>query len=322
MNRDEYIMSRLLEHYQQIKDKYEVVGIFIQGSQNYNLDIYDEDYKSDIDTKAIVLPSFDDIISNKDPVSTTLVLDNNEHIDVKDIRIMFNTFLKQNINFIEILFTKYKIMNPKYKELFNPMFINREKIAHYDINKALNCQCGMSQEKYVALKHPYPTIKDKIDKYGYDPKQLHHIIRMNDFIKKYVKGVSYEQCLIPDDPQELIDIKKGIYPLHEAEIKAQLVNKDTYEIAKANISEDNKRDEEVIEILNKVKENILKKRFKEELIDKEYEGYLIKEIKECEQLLEQEDEDDYYNQSVEARKVALCDALREYRIKDYYEKKE
>ena len=45
MNRDEYIMNRLLEHYQQIKDKYEVVGIFIQGSQNYNLDIYDEDYK-------------------------------------------------------------------------------------------------------------------------------------------------------------------------------------------------------------------------------------------------------------------------------------
>lgn len=322
MNRDEYIMSRLLEHYQQIKDKYEVVGIFIQGSQNYNLDIYDEDYKSDIDTKAIVLPSLEDIISNKDPVSTTLVLDNNEHIDVKDIRIMFNTFLKQNINFIEILFTKYKIMNPKYKELFNPMFINREKIAHYDINKALNCQCGMSQEKYIALKHPYPTIKDKIDKYGYDPKQLHHIIRMNDFIKKYVKGVPYEQCLIPDDPQELIDIKKGIYSLYEAEIKAQLVNKETYEIAKANISEDNKRDEEVIEILNKVKENILKKRFKEELIDKEYESYLIKEIKECEQLLEQEDEDDYYNQSVEARKVALCDALREYRIKDYYEKKE
>ena len=322
MNRDEYIMSRLLEHYQQIKDKYEVVGIFIQGSQNYNLDIYDEDYKSDIDTKAIVLPSFDDIISNKDPVSTTLVLDNNEHIDIKDIRIMFNTFLKQNINFIEILFTKYKIMNPKYKELFNPMFINREKIAHYDINKALTCQCGMSQEKYIALKHPYPTIKDKIDKYGYDPKQLHHIIRMNDFIKKYVKGVPYEQCLIPDDPQELIDIKKGIYSLYEAEIKAQLVNKETYEIAKANISEDNKRDEEVIEILNKVKENILKKRFKEELIDKEYENYLIKEIKECEQLLEQEDEDDYYNQSVEARKVALCDALREYRIKDYYEKKE
>lgn len=322
MNRDEYIMNRLLEHYQQIKDKYEVVGIFIQGSQNYNLDIYDEDYKSDIDTKAIVLPSLEDIISNKDPVSTTLVLDNNEHIDVKDIRIMFDVFLKQNINFIEILFTKYKIMNPKYKELFNPMFINREKIAHYDINKALNCQCGMSQEKYIALKHPYPTIKDKIDKYGYDPKQLHHIIRMNDFIKKYVKGVPYEQCLIPDDPQELIDIKKGIYSLYEAEIKAELTNKETYEIAKAKISEDNKRDEEVIKILNKVKENILKKRFKEELIDKEYENYLIKEIKECEQLLEQEDEDDYYNQSVEARKVALCDALREYRIKDYYEKKE
>ena len=41
------------------------------------------------------------------------------------------------------------------------------------------------QRKLKALKHPYPTIVDKINKYGYDPKQLHHILRMNDFIKKY-----------------------------------------------------------------------------------------------------------------------------------------
>ena len=41
-------------------------------------------------------------------------MENNEHIDVKDIRLMFDNFKKQNINFLEILFTKFGIVNEKY----------------------------------------------------------------------------------------------------------------------------------------------------------------------------------------------------------------
>ena len=65
------------------------------------------------------------------------------------------------------------------------MLDNAEEVAHIDRNQAIRCMAGMSKEKLKALKHPYPTIVDKINKYGYDPKQLHHILRMNDFIKKY-----------------------------------------------------------------------------------------------------------------------------------------
>ena len=61
---------------------YEVAALFIQGSQNYGLDEYSDNYKSDVDTKAIVLPSFQDFVCGKAPVSTTIILDNNEHIDV------------------------------------------------------------------------------------------------------------------------------------------------------------------------------------------------------------------------------------------------
>lgn len=146
MDRDTYIFKRINEHYKEIKDKYEVVGIFLQGSQNYGLDIYDEDYKSDIDTKAIILPTLEDIVSNATPISTTIVLDNNEHIDLKDIRIMFDTFKKQNVNFIEILFTKFRIINPKYKDLWEQLVARREEIARLDYNKGLNCQAGMSQQ--------------------------------------------------------------------------------------------------------------------------------------------------------------------------------
>jgi len=265
MDRDTYIFDRLFEHYSEIKDKYEVVGIFVQGSQNYGLDIYDDDYKSDIDTKAIVLPSFEDVVYGRPPISTTLVRENNEHIDIKDVRVMLDTFKKQNINFLEILFTKFKIINPKYKDLIQPLFDYNERIARLDINKGLNCQSGMSQQKLVALKHPYPTIIDKIEKYGYDPKQLHHIVRMFDFINKYVKGKPYAECLIADDRDYLISIKKGALPLDQAEWLANSVNKSIYEIAKLNQCDGHWVDKFAIKVLDDVKYALLKQYFTEQL---------------------------------------------------------
>ena len=114
MNRKEKIMNRLQEHYNYlISLGYEVVCLCLQGSQNYNLDEYSEEYMSDIDTKAIVLPCIDDFIMAASPVSTTIIMDNNEHIDVKDIRIMFDMFKKMNISYIELLYTEFKIINPE-----------------------------------------------------------------------------------------------------------------------------------------------------------------------------------------------------------------
>jgi predicted nucleotidyltransferase len=161
---------------------YEVFGVFLQGSQNYNLAYED----SDIDTKAIILPSFTDVVLNKKPVSTTIILDSGEHIDVKDIRLMFENFRKQNINFLEILFTRYYKINPKYNSECQMLWEHREEIAHYNNYASVKCIAGMAFEKYKAMEHPYPTLKWKIDKYGYDPKQLHHIIRCEEFLKRYI----------------------------------------------------------------------------------------------------------------------------------------
>lgn len=268
MNREEFIKKRVKEHYQYLTENYdyEIVYLALQGSQNYGLDVYDKDYKSDVDTKAIVLPSFEDFVYNRKPVSETIVLPNNEHIDVKDIRIMFDTFKKQNINFIEILFSKYSITNPKYEDEINYLIENAELIAHFNYNQALKCMAGMSKEKLKALQHPYPTIIDKIEKFGYDPKQLHHILRMNDFIKKYVSGKSYKECLIPDNKDYLIKIKKGILPCCEAVRLANQVDTDTYTIKVENLLEEKKVNSFVIEVLDKVKYDCMYKKFKEDIL--------------------------------------------------------
>ena len=218
-DREIKIHDRLKHDYNYVRNRgYEVFGIFLQGSQNYQLD-YEG---SDIDTKCIVLPSTEDLILNKQPISTTLVLEDSSHIDLKDIRLMWQCFKKQNVNYLEILFTEFFYAPWDYFNFWLEMLRIREDIAHIDNYAAVNCIVGMVLEKNAALCHPYPTLKDKIDKYGYDNKQLHHIIRCREFLDRYIDGISYQDCLIPYDREYLISVKAGYrYDLDQAKAIAK-----------------------------------------------------------------------------------------------------
>jgi hypothetical protein len=260
------IQNRIQEHYDIVAGRgHEVVGVFLQGSQNYNLH-YDG---SDIDSKAILLPKFNDFVLNKSPISTTSVLENNEHIDLKDIRLMFDCFRKQNINFVEILFTQYKVLNPKYADLFQSVVDTRELIARYNNYASVNCMAGMSLEKYKAMEHPYPTIIDKIEKYGYDPKQLHHIIRLYEFLQRYIDGESYDDCLISKRRDYMIEVKKACYSLDEARIIAKELTDKIVKIKNVYMQNNclyvNKDCEN---ILNNTLVEIMKYNFKTELSNK------------------------------------------------------
>lgn len=264
---DEWIMNNLKEHYDEacsIMKEDKIVGVFAQGSMNYGLD-YE---KSDVDTKCIVLPSFDDIVLGKKMVSYTHVRKNDEHIDLKDIRAMFQTFKKQNINFLEILFTKYFILNPDYTEDFLTLMAYKEDIAHWNTFAAVNCMSGMSKEKVHALEHPYPAWKEHIEKYGYSNKELHHIIRMNEFIKRYVAGECFEDCLISKNTEYLIKIKaeSDFIKLEDARKIAKTLDKETHDIKERymndNILVENKTaNKEIQECLVK----ILKKKLRKEI---------------------------------------------------------
>lgn len=270
MDRKTMIFKRLKEHYNYLVNQgYEVVCLMLQGSQNYNLDIYEDDYKSDIDSKAIILPSLDDIVRNKEAISTTLILENNEHIDVKDVRVMFENFMKENTAYIELLFTDYRIINPKYKEICKELFNHNQEILDINRNKFLKCLSGMSKQKLKALKHPYPTIIDKINKFGYDPKQLHHIIRLNDFTKQFLNNTPFKQCLIPQDINYLLEVKKGYIPLEKAEEMAISYDNETYNLTHKNLTEEDIVKEEGINVLNDVKCRLIEQYLKEQLQPKD-----------------------------------------------------
>lgn len=263
---DEDVYKRVLEHYNELKriiPEEQIVGVFLQGSQNYGLG-YEG---SDVDTKAIILPSFTDFVLNKKPISTTHILENNEHIDIKDIRIMFENIKKQNINFVEILFTKYRVINQMYETLFSPILNNREAIGRYNIYAALNCMCGMVMEKYKALCHPYPTTAWKIEKWGYDGKQLQHMFRVKDFMEDYIKGDSYTDCLCAHNPEEQILIKTNQkYTLDEAKFHAEALLDYTKELKDEYMkSHENQINKYVDDIMNQVLIDLLSYNFKQYL---------------------------------------------------------
>ncbi len=209
------IQERVEDHMREAFDYFpesRIVGIFLQGSQNYGLEVEG----SDVDTKLIVTPTFAEIAFNRKPHSTTHVRNNEEHIDFKDVRLMLQTFRKQNLNFVEILFTPYKIENLLYQEQWDRLVREREAIAHYSPYNAVKTMKGIALEKYHAMEHEYPSKMAVLAKYGYDPKQLHHLLRVQEYLERYMAGESYENCLRSRDPEYLRAVKLGLYPLEKA----------------------------------------------------------------------------------------------------------
>ena len=266
---DKWIMDKLQEHYEEamtIFPKDKILGIFIQGSQNYQLDYVN----SDIDTKCIVLPRLEDICLNKQPVSYTHVRTNNEHIDFKDLRVISGDFKKQNINFLEILFTKYCIINKDYAELFQPMLDNAEAIAHYDNYRFVRATAGMSMEKKKALELDRPSQHDEIVKYHWATKQLHHLIRLNIFMNRWIDGESFSDCLVDPYSDYLVAIKeKGhfLLDLNEARILAQTFDDETNAIKERYIAmNEHVVDETVGKMIDGVAVNIVRESLKKEIV--------------------------------------------------------
>ena len=193
-----------------------VLAVFLQGSQNYGLELNTDDYVSDIDAKAFIMPTFEDLYYNRF-VSTTK---NTPYglVDVKDIRHWIELMKKSNPSYIELMFTEYRIIEDE------TFLVYAEELVQDRRAKLMRACFGMIRQKLKALKHPYPTILDKIEKYGYDPKQLHHIVRLYYIIRDLeLNEKPYKEILLPqgEEKEFLLELKRGEYSLEDAELMAE-----------------------------------------------------------------------------------------------------
>ena len=272
MHKDIQILQRVQDHYNESLNYFpedQIVICALQGSQNYGLD-YEG---SDVDTKLIVVPNFKDICLNRKPISTTHVRENDEHTDWKDVRLYMETFRKQNLNFLEILFTDFYVINPMYKEQWDRLVEAREFIARMNQFRAVKSMKGIAMEKFHAMEHRYPTKVDIIDKYGYDGKQTSHQLRVYDYLRRYIAGESYESCLRPTEDlvPRIMDYKRlSVIPLEEARVEAKHYLEMTEEMAD-KFCEEHKDYEEpwVRDLLEDVSYNIMRIAVENELRESE-----------------------------------------------------
>ena len=173
-------MDALKEHKARVLETYaesQLLGIFVYGSQNYGIDTE----FSDVDTKAILVPSIEDLCLNS-PISKEIHLDNNEHCEIKDIREYANMIRKQNINFLEIMFTDYCLITPKYNKIWKKYFIdNSELFAHMDMRKTLMSICGQAIH----------TLKQNKT----NGKKFANGLRLYHTLEKLIEGENYRNCI-------------------------------------------------------------------------------------------------------------------------------
>lgn len=261
------IEKRIKEHYLEALQYFpepNIVILALQGSQNYGLDTPN----SDIDTKLIVVPSFRDITLAKPLVSTTYILDNNEHLDAKDIRSYMSCFRKQNLNFLEILFTDFAIINPIYFQEWSRLIAAREAIARMNPSRAVRSMKGVAMEKFHAMEHPYPSKLDILEKYSYDGKQTHHLLRIEECLERYIAGELYADCLIPkpSNIERLLNYKKQLIPVELAREEAKKSLSHVIEMADAFCEKvPEEENTEMRELLEDVQYEIMKIAVKQEI---------------------------------------------------------
>lgn len=209
----ETIETRLQEHLSEVMRENDISDWFViasNGSMNYGLD----NDNSDIDSKLLTVPSLKKLIDNKRDNTTHFMRDNWEHVEVKDVALYMNTILKQNINFVETLFAKAVIVNPRYKNDWEMLYENRELIARYDTKRAVKCMYGMMVQKRKDMETWTEARAKSFHEFGYDTKSFHHLVRLHYFLQHYiVDGWSYEDCLTKRNDTEyekLMDAKSGV----------------------------------------------------------------------------------------------------------------
>ena len=187
-----------------------VYAIGLKGSQNYNL----SDEESDIDANLVFIPTLQQIRTGE---KFKFTFPEGE-VTCHNIYAFAEIVAKGNPQWIEVCHSEWHIGS---FDLFK----------HYNLNpSALK---GMMMEKVHAFSKLYPSRKSIVEKYGYDVKQLSHIIRLYDILVRGVNVYSYT-----DEEREYhMDIKRGRLPgsLEQAEkLRDEYVDKlaDIYEAKK------------------------------------------------------------------------------------------
>ena len=168
-------MTNLIPHLTHIEGRKVALGSLV-GSHNYNLNTE----KSDVDVKYFVFPTFDDLYSGK--YFTASTQSETEDKTVHDIRRLQELLYKSNVNFLEICFSKEIYGDPAIVQFVTTY---AEDFARGHLKALYFCMQGAFQSKRAGLYKGTATTAPDVEKYGYDAKNLHHMLRLAEICHNY-----------------------------------------------------------------------------------------------------------------------------------------
>lgn len=236
-----------------------VFAEFLYGSQNYGLDTSE----SDVDTRVIVIPDLKCLIDKKN-ISETINLSNGLS-DVKDIKTMFQQFYKSNPAYLELLVSDYAVFSPTHKYEFDQLREMADEIASRDKKRLVHASYGMVCNKVSALVSGLGPNKEEIAEFGYDGKNVSHILRIGEFIDRFLDEQSLKTALNAtkyDCYQTIVDLRDHKCSLEEALELGRKVYADVGALCDKEFEKPNK---EITEFLNEIAYSVIKREIKLEL---------------------------------------------------------
>lgn len=179
-----------------ISTKYFFLGVFCIGSQNYNLNNKD----SDFDTVAIVLPNKDNLYFGNSYIDKSTIEYEEGICKIVDIKTFYKGLMNNNLNFLELLFSQYKWINPRFAKFFAKLQEQREEIGRVNEIKLLKGCAGIINTNLQFI--------NKLN--GNEHYPLYHALRLGNFAKLYMDKNKIENCFTSIGvftPSQLWDVK-------------------------------------------------------------------------------------------------------------------
>lgn len=177
-----YILESQLQYLYSIYNEKQILGIFTYGKVNYGF----AEKESDIQTLFVYIPSYSELcsISPDFNIKTVETLPNGQKIKKVDIRGIYNFASEQDGVMMEVLFSEYQIINPRFKKAFKKHFlINKEIIFHCDPQARVKNVVKRAQEALQEYE------KNQNNDFLFQACYLRIACRL------YLDGVSCENCI-------------------------------------------------------------------------------------------------------------------------------
>ena len=166
------------------EEGYDIVGVFLFGSQNYGV----SDENSDLDFKVICksLPANRDFFSFEQEGKDGIL----NIVTIKDFVDAINTGYH---TWYELLFTEYYLINPDYRTIWESVRTLREQLVRENLEKHLRQEIFYLEEQLDLME----LTKDF--RHVSNNKRLSYFYRIEFLINNLLAGEEYSYCLRPTE---------------------------------------------------------------------------------------------------------------------------